>query len=109
MSEICHGLPEVTSSPGRHIGFEVRGRRFAWYLDDHHGDGRLALVCKAPPGENAALAAAEPARYFMPSYVGPKGWVGVWLDVDSVDWDRVEALVADSYRLVAPKRLASAV
>ncbi len=106
MSEICHGLPEATSSPGQHVGFEVRGRRFAWYLDDHHGDGRLALVCKAPPGENAALAAADRARYFMPSYVGPKGWVGVWLDTGSVDWDRVEALVTDSYRLVAPKRLA---
>ncbi len=42
----------------------------------------------------------------MPSYVGPKGWVGVWLDTGSVDWDRVQALVTDSYRLVAPKRLA---
>ena len=71
--EICDGLPEVTSSGDQHVGFEVRGRRFAWFLDDHHGDGRVALHCKAAPGVNSALAAEDPARYFLPAYLGPKG------------------------------------
>ena len=60
-----------------------------------------------PAGENRALAAAEPKRFFIPPYLGPRGWLGVWLDTPEVDWDRVEALVLDSYRLTAPKRLAA--
>ncbi len=104
---ICRALPEVTATgAGRHVGFEVRGRRFAWFLDDHHGDGRVALTCKVPPGENVALIDGDPTRFFLPAYVGARGWVGVRLDVGEVDWDRIEKLVLDSYRLTAPKRLA---
>jgi len=106
--EICGSLPEVTSdSAGRHLAFEVRGKRFAWFLDDHHGDGRLALTCKAAPGQNAALVDEDPSRFFLPSYVARRGWVGVWLDTGEVDWDRIELLLHDSYRLTAPKGLAA--
>jgi phosphoribosylglycinamide formyltransferase-1 len=109
VADICRALPEVTSSEeGRHVGFEVHGRRFAWFLDDHHGDGRIALNCKVPPGENASLAEDEPDRFFIPPYLGPRGWVGIWLDTPKVDWDRVEKLLRDSYRLRAPKRLVRA-
>ena len=59
-----------------HIGFAVRGRRFAWLLVDHHGDGRLALCVKAPPGEQDALL-VRGGSYFVPSYLGSKGWVGI--------------------------------
>ena len=107
--EICHSLPEVTSGGDQHVGFEVRGRRFAWFLDDHHGDGRVALNCKVPSGENRALVDADPEHFFIPAYLGARGWVGFWLDLDEVDWDRVEQLVYDSYRLTAPKRLASSI
>ena len=107
---ICAALPEATSTEeGAHVGFEVRGRRFAWFLEDHHGDGRVALNIKVPPGENRVLIASDPERFFMPAYLGPRGWLGVWLDVDAVDWDRVEQLLVDSYRLTAPKRLAARV
>jgi predicted DNA-binding protein (MmcQ/YjbR family) len=85
----------------------VRKKTFAYYLDDHHGDGIVALSCKVLPHENAALVAASPARFYLPAYIGPRGWVALRLDVGDVDWDEVTELVAGSYMLVAPKRLAS--
>jgi hypothetical protein len=104
---LCRTLPEATATPhDQHIGFQVRGRTFAWYVDDEHGDGRVGVLCKAPPGENAALAAADPQRFYLPRYLGRRGWVGLRLDLQDVDWGEVAELVADSYRLVAPKRLA---
>jgi hypothetical protein len=107
--ELCESLPGVRSeAAGQHVGFEVRGRRFAWLLDDHHGDGRLAVACKAPPGENTALAERHPDRFFLPAYSGPRGWVALRLDTESVDWDEVERVVTDAYLLSAPKRLARA-
>lgn len=109
LARICQGLPEVTTAGDQHLALEVRGKRFAWCLDDHHGDGRLALVCKAAPGVNTALVYEDDRRFFIPAYVGPRGWIGVRLDVGPVDWDRVEQLLIDGYRLVAPKRLASQV
>jgi phosphoribosylglycinamide formyltransferase-1 len=92
---------------GTHAAFLVRKRRFAYFLDDHHGDGIVALSCRAAPGENTALIASDPERYYMPSYVGPRGWVALRLDVGSVDWEEVRELVTDAYRLTAPKRLAA--
>lgn len=53
---LCAALPGVTFEDGRHVGLSVRGKRFAWLLDDHHGDGRLAFTCKALPGMNTKLA-----------------------------------------------------
>jgi predicted DNA-binding protein (MmcQ/YjbR family) len=105
---ICLSLPETAASGDRHISFEVRKRRFAYYLDDHHGDGRLALSCKVPPGDMEALVAMDPTRYFIPAYLGARGWVGVRLDQEDVDWDEVARFVAVSYRLVSPRRLAAA-
>ena len=74
--------------------------------NNHHGGGRPALWCKAAPGNQALMVRAEPDRYFVPPYVGPSGWVGVWLD-RSPDWAEVNGLLRDSYRLVAPKKLAA--
>ena len=51
------------------------------------------------------LVGADPERFFVPPYVGPKGWVGMRLD-GGPDWGEVAMLVRRSYRLVAPKRLA---
>ena len=108
VSEICCALPEVErEDAGRHAGFRVRGRIFAWYLDDHHGDGIVGLTCKAPPGESEALIARDGERFYRPAYTGSRGWVGVRLDREPVDWDEVEDLVTRSYSLVAPKRLAA--
>jgi hypothetical protein len=106
----CHALPEATvTAHDQHLGLQVRGRTFAWYVDDEHGDGRVAVLCKAPPGENTALVAAHPHRFYLPKYVGNRGWVALRLDLQDVDWGEVAELVVDSYRLVAPRRLAGLV
>jgi predicted DNA-binding protein (MmcQ/YjbR family) len=108
LSEICLALPDASRrDQGSHAAFLVRKKIFAYYLDNHHGDGIVAVTCKAPPGENAELAALDPERFYIPAYVGPRGWVALRLDTRRVDWDQVADLVADSYRLIAPKRLAA--
>jgi hypothetical protein len=103
---ICLGLPEVTErlshgSPA----FFVRGKKtLAMFLDDHHGDGRLALWVPAPPGVQASVVEEEPERFFVPPYVGHRGWIGVRLDRD-LDWEEIAGIIEDAYRLVAPKKL----
>lgn len=106
LSEICLALPEATRAfNGQHARFRVRDRTFAYYLDDHHGDGIVALNCKAPPGQSDALVRSEPDRFHTPSYLGSKGWLGLGLDIGRVDWTEVADFVAASYCLIAPKRL----
>jgi hypothetical protein len=103
---IAERLPEVTErlSHGA-VTFFVRGRRTVAYLtDDHHGDGRLAVVCPAPPGVQQELVTSEPERFFRPPYVGHRGWIGLRVDLDP-DWDEVAQLVTEAYRLVAPVTL----
>lgn len=78
-------------------------KTFASFHEDHHGDGRVAVWCKVPPGAQETLVEAAPERFFVPPYVGPSGWVGVRLDVD-VDWEVVDGILEEGYRLVAGKR-----
>lgn len=100
---ICLGLPEAREvETWGDPTFRVRGRIFAM---PKRGDGRLSVWCKAPPGSQTILVGADPERFFVPPYVGHRGWVGMRLDRDP-DWAEVAALVARSYRLTAPKRLA---
>jgi hypothetical protein len=104
--EACLALPEVTErlSHGAPTFF-VRGKKtFVMFHDDHHGDGRLALWCAAPPGAQQTAVDEEPDRFFRPPYVGHRGWLGVRLDRDP-DWDEVTEIVTDAYRTVAPKTL----
>lgn len=106
---VCIALPEAEAAPAgdRHTAFTVRQRIFAYHLVDHHGDGRVALYCKVPTGENKSLIAEDPDRWFMPAHIGPRGWAGLELDLaEPIDWDEVRSLVCGSYRLVAPKTLA---
>ena len=106
---ICSALPEVTTLvEGRHdehLAIRVRKKTFAYYLYDHHGDGRIALWCKAPPGEQGVLVEQDPKRYFVPPYLGPRGWVGVRLDLAKVDWGAIAFLVGMAYRMSAPRTL----
>lgn len=105
---ICLGLPEVTErlSHGEPAWF-VKGRTFVMYADHHH-DERLAIWCHGPASFQVAMVAAEPDRFFVPPYVGHRGWIGVRLDVD-VDWDEVATIIEGAYRVVAPSRLVQAV
>ena len=108
LTKIVSALPETErETHDTHAAFLVRKKRFAYFLDDHHGDGIVALNCRAAPGENTALIASDPDRYYMPAYVGPRGWVALRLDVGTVDWEEVRELVTDAYLLTAPKRLAA--
>lgn len=103
---ICLALPEaVEVETWGDATFRVRGKIFAMIKQ---GDGRLSFWCKAPPGSQAILVEADPARFFVPPYVGHKGWVGMRID-DGPDWAEVEHLVRRSYGLTAPRRLAAQV
>jgi predicted DNA-binding protein (MmcQ/YjbR family) len=101
---ICLALPEaVEQETWGDPTFRVRDKIFAM---EKRGDGHVSVWCKAPPGSQAVLVGADPKRFFVPPYVGHKGWVGVRLD-NEPDWDEVAAVVRRSYRLTAPKRLAA--
>ena len=103
---ICLALPEATErlSHGEPTWFVRDKKVFAMFDDHHHGAERIAVHCPAPSGVQLTLVDEEPERFFVPPYVGHRGWVGVRLDVD-VDWDEVAGIVADAYRMVAPKVL----
>jgi hypothetical protein len=106
LSKIARALPEtVRQVAGHHAAFLVRKRTFAYFLDDHHGDGIVAVACKVLPGDNAALAAGQPRRFYLPAYIASRGWVALRLDVGKIDWGEVTELVRGSYILIAPKRL----
>lgn len=108
LTAIALALPEARRElSGSHASFRVRKKTFAYFLDNHHGDGIVAVTCKVLPGENAALAKAQPKRYYLPAYIGPRGWVALRLDLCNIDWSEVRELLLTSYLLTAPKRLGS--
>jgi predicted DNA-binding protein (MmcQ/YjbR family) len=110
VTSICLALPEATPEVhGQHAGFLVRKRHFAYYLDDHHGDGIVGINCKVLPHDNERLIAADAERFYMPAYIGARGWVGLRLDRGEVDWEEVSELLTHSYLMTAPKRLAKLV
>lgn len=107
LERFCQSLPEASVEPWYdHFNLRVRGKTFAWQTNDHHGDGRVAIHCKAEPGVQQTLVELDPERFFVPPYVGPSGWIGVRLD-RSIDWKGLEGLLLEAYRLVAPKKLAA--
>ena len=107
LRRLCLALPEAHEVEAwGEPTFRVRNKMFAMYAapNNHHGAGRPAVWCTAAPGNQSLMVRAAPDRFFVPPYVGPSGWIGVWLDRDP-DWTEVRELVCDSYRLTAPRRL----
>lgn len=107
--QLCLALPEAHEVVAwGEPTFRVRKKMFAMYASagNHHGAGRPALWCKAAPENQDLLVRAEPGRYFVPPYVGPTGWVGVWLD-RRPRWSAVADLLREGYCLCAPRRLLS--
>jgi predicted DNA-binding protein (MmcQ/YjbR family) len=105
--EVCLWFPETAEvlshgSPD----FRVRGKTFATYVVNHHGDGRIALWLNAPAGAQELYTKAEPKHFFVPPYVGPRGWLGVQLD-KGISWKRVAKLVREAYEKVAPPALSA--
>lgn len=111
LRKLCLALPEAheVESWGAPT-FRVRNKLFAMYssADSQHSGGRPAVWCKAGSVNQQLMVSAAPTRFFVPPYVGPSGWVGVYLD-DVADWVELDALLRDAYRLVAPKKLAALV
>ena len=107
LQAIVARLPEATCQGDQHLKLAVRGKTFGYYLDDHHGDGIVGLALKAAPGEQEALIQADPERYYVPAYLGGKGWVAVRLDLPIVAWEEVGELVTEAYRLQTPRHLAA--
>jgi len=81
--------------------YRIRGKIFAM---ERRRDGRISMWVKAPPGMQSVLVEAEPDLFFVPPYVGSKGWVGMRLDRNP-DWETVQHRVQTSYEMIAPKRL----
>lgn len=102
--EICAALPETTEklSHGSPTWW-ARKRTFLMFLDNHHGDGRLAVWCAASKDEQETLVAADPEHFFVPPYVGPSGWIGIRLD-RGLDWGVVASLIAEGHRFVLAKQ-----
>lgn len=106
LTALALALPEASRElANSHAIFRVRKKVFAYFLNDHHGDGIVAMACKVMPAENTALASAQPKRYYLPAYIGPRGWVALRLDLAKIDWSEVHDLLLGSYVLAAPKRL----
>jgi hypothetical protein len=104
--QICLALPETSERPshGEPTFFVREKRSFATVWDSHHGDGRFALICAAPAGMQSALVDADPERFFVPPYVGHRGWIGVRLD-RGFDRDEIAGILEDAFAEVAPPSL----
>ena len=108
--ELCLAFPETSErlSHGAPTFFVRDKRAFVMVLTDHHGDGRFALWCAALEGIQQMLTEADSDRYFVPPYVGHRGWLGVRLDRD-LGWADIAGVVEDAYLEVAPARLVESV
>ena len=104
--EICLALPETSErlSHGAPSFFVREKRQFLSVLTDHHGDGRFAIWCAAAPGVQGMLVEADAQKFFVPPYVGHRGWLGVRLD-RGLDWEELAGIAEDAYAEVAPARL----
>lgn len=107
LRKLCLALPDAHEVEAwGEPTFRVKGKLFAMYAhaSNHHGGGRHSVWIKAAKENQALMIRTQPARFFKPPYVGPSGWVGVYLDT-SPDWDEVAELLRDGWRMIAPKRL----
>ena len=102
---ICSALPEVLERESHGEATWFVGKRVFVTSADRHHDDRRAVWIAAAEGVQETLIEADPTRFFPPPYVGVRGWIGVYLDV-TVNWDELQALLVDAYRLIAPRRLA---
>jgi len=100
---IAHLPGAAALDRGPHMSLEVRGRRFGWFLDDHHGDGRVALNCRASAEMHDILQRLAPHQFHLPKYLGNRGWIGLWLDVPRLSWSAVELALREAHAGVAAR------
>jgi len=106
---ICLALPETSErlSHGAPTFFVREKRPFLMVLTDHHGDGRFAIWCAAPAGVQGLLVENDPEKFFVPPYVGHRGWLGMRLDA-TIDWDELTGIAEDAFAEIAPAKLVDA-
>lgn len=110
LSEIALAFPEAKREiHGSHATFLIRKKPFAYFLNNHHGDGIVGFTCRVLPAENKSLIEAQPDRFYAPAYLYSRGWVALRLDRGNIDWVEVRELLLGSYAMIAPKRLAEKV
>jgi predicted DNA-binding protein (MmcQ/YjbR family) len=109
LSAVCLGLPEAERiNCGAHADFRVRGKVFAYFLKNHGGDGIVAACFKSRLGEHVEHVKRAPDRFYLPRFIGRRGWCGLRLDRGDIDWDEIKDLAMVSYNLAAPKGLRTA-
>ena len=107
LRKLCLALPEAHEVEAwGEPTFRVKNKLFAMHAsaNNHHGGGREAVWCKATAENQSLMVRAAPKKFFVPPYVGPSGWVGVYLDAKT-DWAELAELLRDAYELTAPKKL----
>lgn len=92
--KLSHGAP---------CFFIEKKGQFSFFVNDHHGDGRLALWLAAPAGLQESLIEEDSDTYFRPPYVGAKGWIGVRLDRE-LEWQEVKDLIELAHSTISAKR-----
>jgi hypothetical protein len=103
--DVCLSFPEAEEKASRgSASFEVRGKKFAYYVINHHGDGKVALQLRAPLGDQQHFVELNPKVYFVPPYIGPKGWLGVELN-QGLKWSEIAERTREAYTAVAPPKL----
>jgi hypothetical protein len=109
--KICETLTDVTIEPvgEGHLAIRIRKKTLAYYQFDHHGDGMISLVCKSNLNHQHRMIRTDPETFFVPDYLGAKGWLGIRLDLAEVDWDAVTESLRNAYQELAPKKLAALV
>jgi predicted DNA-binding protein (MmcQ/YjbR family) len=109
LSAICRALPETERLVrDDHADFRVRGKVYAYFLNDHHGDGIVSVCCRSALGENTDRVRRDPGRFYLPAYIGARGWFGLRLDRGAIDWREVQNVIELSYCLAAPRTLQKA-
>ncbi|MEU6134253.1 MmcQ/YjbR family DNA-binding protein [Nocardioides sp. NPDC047086] len=104
---ICLGFPESAERATHGApGFFVKKQFVMLWPQGHHGRDEPHLWAAAAAGVQAEVVGDDPERFFVPPYVGGRGWVGMRLDGD-VDWAEVAEICEDAYRQIAPPRLLS--
>lgn len=105
---LCMAQPRAAekSSHGMPVFFIEKGKTFAWFSDNHHGNGITAVLVKTSgPDEQAMLVEADPDLFYRPAYLAPSGWIGLRLDQPGTDWDQVDARIEASWTYAATPRL----
>lgn len=108
--KMAEAMPEVWLEPfgERHLAIKVRKKTFAYYLNEHHDDGKIGVCVKSTLEEQRRLVRKDAKMFYVPAYLGPSGWVGVRVDLVNVEWEVLKGLIEEGFRMVAPKRVVEA-